>query len=417
MSEHRHRRGRVVTAVAAVGAFLTLGITPLASVPSAHADIDDLFQPIAEAVALLDPSLAGDLGAVNPLASLDTMMDGWYQTLVYTPIHDLDQSLGWVYGAPGAAAETGAAGPDTALTTATVPLVVQDGTEPVVDISVGGGASVPVLVDTGSAGLVMPIWDIGWQGITGLPTNFGLGSYSGGMSYFYATLPTTVSFGQDMATGQDIPVADTSINAVLFAFPTNLTCLLSGCWDINSFLGPTTTAVGILGIGPNAIGPTPDAIPTADLPGDLGHGVLIDQANGTMTFGDNPLTDGTVVLGSPNALLGVQITPPGGTPGDITQVNAIIDSGGVYGTMPASVANAAGISGTSGDLPVGTEVSIYNAAGQLLYSYTVDSTNSPTIFSGTGSMNTGNIPFAQQPIYTSYVAGNTIFGGSPAIEP
>ncbi|MEO8814074.1 MAG: PecA family PE domain-processing aspartic protease [Mycobacterium sp.] len=384
-------------------------MTPLASAPSAHADLEDFFlQPIAEAVVMLDPSLAGDLDAANPLASLETMFA------------HLDQSLGWMTGVPGSAAAAGSFTTDPvthALTSATVPLETQGITEPVANISVGGGSMVPVLVDTGSAGLVLPIWDIGWQNI-GFPTDFGMGSYAGGMGYFYATLPTTVSFGE--VDGQDI-VASTSVNALLFAFPTNLSCLLSGCWDINSFLSSTgANADGILGIGPNAIGPTPDSIPTADLPGALGHGVLLDQTNHTMTFGDNPLTGGTEVNGSPNATLGVQITPPGGVAGDITKVPVIIDSGGVYGTLPASIATAAGIPGTSGVLPPGTEISFTSASGQPLYSYTVDSTNSPSLFSGTGAMNTGNVPFAQQPIYTSYSPvghGTTIFGGPPAIEP
>ncbi len=42
-----------------------------------------------------------------------------------------------------------------------VPLQIVGGTEPVAHISVNGGKSVPVLVDTGSTGLVIPLQDIG----------------------------------------------------------------------------------------------------------------------------------------------------------------------------------------------------------------------------------------------------------------
>ena len=55
---------------------------------------------------------------------------------------------------------------------------VYQGTEPVVDVSINGGPSVPVLVDTGSTGLVIPLRDIGLYKL-GLPTGIGTGAYSG----------------------------------------------------------------------------------------------------------------------------------------------------------------------------------------------------------------------------------------------
>jgi hypothetical protein len=102
-------------------------------------------------------------------------------------------------------------------------------------------------------------------------------------------------------------------------------------------------------------------------------------------------------------------------------VSAVIDSGGVYGTMPSSVLG--NVTPTAGGyLPDGTTVQVYSADGStLLYSYTVNSATagslSPSVVSGDGAtMNTGNIPFAQQPVYISYTNGSTIFGGSNAIE-
>jgi PE-PGRS family protein with aspartyl peptidase-like domain len=52
-----------------------------------------------------------------------------------------------------------------------------------VNASVGTGAPVPLLVDTGSAGLVIPFQKVG--GLVGLlqlglPTGFGISGYSGG---------------------------------------------------------------------------------------------------------------------------------------------------------------------------------------------------------------------------------------------
>lgn len=397
----------------AAGAFLVVGVAPLAAAPTAHADLDDFFQPIIttvdQAFSAVDPAAGLDdvassalaTSLADPLASLDNLLSGWYQSYIYDPVNDLEQ---WLFGSaalPGAAADTTTPALDT-LTSASVPLTVSGGTEPVVQISVGGGPSTTVLVDTGSAGLVMPIWDINLFGITGLPTGMGLGAYSGGMDYVYVTLPTTISFGNDLSTGTEIITGPTAVNAVLFSFPT----VPFGPWTINDFLAGY--ADGILGIGPNAVGPSPDYIPTEALPGSLGHGVLLDQSAGIMQFGDNPLTDGTTISGSPNTTLDVSIN---GDP--VSAVRTIIDSGGVYGTIPSSAL------GGASSLPSGSVVTVYPHGGSTpLYSFTTTASASPAITSG-GSMNTGNWLFQQTPVYISYAGnGATTFGGSyDAITP
>jgi hypothetical protein len=455
-SAERHGRGRVkATAVAGAGAFLVLGTAPLAVAPTAHADLEDLFTPIADAVSLaataVDPNLAGDLAtgvdldsvlapalaAVDPFGSLDGLLGNWFQTLVFDPIHELGQlwvaspfgqlldplfnwsgiatpaagtdtsAWSWLFGDTGAggtaaaAASANPAASAAALETASVPLRMQAITEPVVDISVNGGPSVPVLVDTGSAGLVLPIWEMGLNQLA-FPTGWGMGAYSGGLAYVYLTMPATVNFGSDIATGTDVVTQQTSIDAVIFAYPTSWDALINtgGTW--NSFFAPAGVD-GVLGIGPNAVGPTPDSIVTAALPGSLGQGVLIDQANGVLQFGPNPLgSTATAVAGAPNALLAVSIN------GGPLQYNvpSIIDSGGVYGTMPSSL-----LGSTGGTIPAGTQVAVYSNDGHtLLYSYRV-SNYAPTVISS-GSMNTGNYPFAQQPVYISNAGrGTTIFGG------
>lgn len=415
MSRRQRRSGRVVGAVTAVGAFLVVGVAPLAEAPGAHADFDDFFQPLLSALEQsfsgIDPAAGIDdvagaalaTGVTDPLASLDSLLAGWYQSLVTGPINNLEQ---WLFGGvsePGAAADAGTATALADLTSASVKLNVSGGTEPVVQISVGGGPATTVLVDTGSAGLVMPIWDINPFGITGLPTGMGIGAYAGGMDYVYVTLPTTVSFGNDLATGTEIVSGPTAVNAVLFAFPT----VPFGPWTINQFLAGH--ADGILGVGPNAVGPTPGYIPTEALPGKLGDGVLLDQTKGIMAFGDNPLTGGVTIAGSPNTTLDVSID---GAP--VTAVKTIIDSGGVYGTMPSFVN---GVNQTSGSLPSGTVITVYPHGGSTpLYSFTTGA-HSPTVTTGT-SMNTGNWPFAQMPIYISYAGnGTTVFGGTEAITP
>lgn len=383
-------RQRTIGATAATGAFLALGT----AAPAAHADIDDLFQPIIDVLSMVDPGIAADTDPGVALASLDTMFDGWYQSLVYTPINDLEQ---WIFGGAADASVAGSAAASSSDTTTpdtfTVPLQVNGGTEPVVNISVGGGPESSVLVDTGSSGLVMPIWDINPFGITGLPTGFNIGQFGNSVDYVYAELPTTVTFTD--AAGNTITSGTTDVDAVLFSFPVSLSHLFDG-WSIGSYLG--NNADGVLGIGANAVGPSPDSIPTTALPGALGDGVLIDQKDGTLTFGADPLTGGVTVAGSPNSTLYVSFD--GGK--TATEVSSVMDSGGVYGTIPVSLTN-----GSAGEaLAAGQQVSVYSGdpanGGSLLYDYTVNSnsSNSPIIVSGS-SMNTGNWLFAQNQVYVS----------------
>lgn len=453
MSSRWHRRsekhrsaGRRAGVVTTIGAVLVLGAAPA---PQAHADIDDLFAPIVDALSqtagLVDPGLADAgldvdslaapaLAGIDPLASFDSLLSGWFQTLIYDPMQQLGQALDqllagsaastdlsawtWLFGdnansLDGAAAPAAAAGDSANAAASTdvpetvaVPLRMQAVTEPVVDISVNGGPSSPVLVDTGSAGLVLPIWDMGLSQLS-FPTGFGFGAYSGGLGYVYLSMPATVDFGNDVTTGTDVITDPTSVNAVIFAYPTSLQSLFTtgGTWS--SFFAPAGVD-GVLGIGPNAVGPSPDAIPTAALPGSWGDGVLIDQANGLLQFGPNPLGDGAVaVAGAPNAPLAVSIN------GGPLQYNVptIIDSGGVYGTIPSSL-----LGSTGGTVPVGTEVSVYTNNGEtLLYSYTVTPGAHPPTVISSGAMNTGNYPFAQQPVYIDNAGrGTTIFGGLPS---
>ncbi|MGB3523925.1 MAG: PecA family PE domain-processing aspartic protease [Mycobacterium sp.] len=391
-----------------MGAVLALG----APAPAAQADWDDLFQPIIDAISWVDPGLAADTDPGSALSSLDTLFNGWYQDLVYNPLNSIAP---WLFGdaLPGSAV---AYGPDSdnLPDSFTVPMEVNLNTQPVINVSVGGGAQTEVLVDTGAAGLVIPIWNINPFGITGLPTGFNIGQFGGALNYFYLELPTTVTF-----TGEngDTLTADTTVDAVLFAFPADFNLL--GPWSIESYLAGSST--GILGIGPNALGPTPDHIPTADLPGNLGNGVLIDQPGGKLIFGDNPYEGGTVIQGAPWADLKVQLND-----GPLTNVRGVIDSGGVYGTMPSSALG--GITPTAdGKLPDGTIISVYAKDGTtLLYEYKVNSmlpsptdeaTRSPFVVGG-NNMNTGNWLFGQQPVYINYgvPGGQTIIGGTP-IEP
>jgi hypothetical protein len=243
-------------------------------------------------------------------------------------------------------------------------------TNPVVYISINGGPMVPVEVDTGSTGLVI---ESQYAQNLGAAVGSGSAGYAGGLTYNYTTYQATVNFGNNIVT------APTGIDVV------------SGSAAQSYFAG--YGVVGVLGIGPNNGYPGTSTVVTA-LPGLLNNGVLINESQGVLEFGPNPLPAGVSVTGAPITTVDVQINH-----GSLQNVPVMIDSGGLYGTIPSSVL---GTGQVSGNVPSGTIISVYTSDGQtLLYSYTTTGTNSPAITSG-GRMETGYEPFAQQPVYIGY---------------
>ncbi|WP_059014090.1 PecA family PE domain-processing aspartic protease [Mycobacterium sp. M26] len=268
-----------------------------------------------------------------------------------------------------------------------VPVTMKATTEPVVYISVNGGPSVPVLVDTGSSGLVISYNAVNQTGL-GTPTGSGSITYSGAPTeaYDYNIYTTTVDFGNGIVS------EPTSVDVVTQADSAAFESFLS--WG----------AEGILGIGANAAGPGP-SIPTTSLPGELSDGVLLYQGlffglGGLMIFGQNPMPVRVSVPGTPDAWVQVQVNN-----GTKTTVGAIIDSGGVYGTILQSIVG-------SSSVPAGTKISVYTADGStLLYSFITTSFGSPTVIS-TGLINTGYYAFQQGPVYINYAYDNPYGIGS-----
>lgn len=316
-------------------------------------------------------------------------------------------AIGGLGGAAGLlAGDHGANGAGTAPPNA-VPLATIN-TTAITDVSVGGGPSVPVLIDTGSSGIMLPIFDIGPQHI-GLPIGgIHIAQFGGGEeTVFYLTVPTTVDFGNGISTDQGV------VNVVLFSTP-----------PFSAGLAP---ADGIFGVGPGALGPNA-ASPIAALPGDLSRGVLIDQPQGLLQFGPNPLPAGPTVDGSPFANVGVQIND-----GSIQPVALVVDSGGLTGILPSSIAGS--VNGANnlgfgplgdflpGTVTTGTHISVYSDDGkQLLYSYVVTPENAPDVVPNLlvpllgGFASTGDTPFALQPVYVSNAptgVGQTTFDVLP----
>lgn len=276
---------------------------------------------------------------------------------------------------------------------AKVPVQMVAGTEPVVKVKINGGANTKLLVDTGASGLVTTSDKVPAAGL-GEKTGGGNSCFSGGLCYHYDTYNTTVDLG-DGAVG----VAPVNIVTDTADYPDSVK-------NFKEFF--SWGADGILGVGVNTEGPGPVPIPTAAMPGELSDGVLIyENANlfgssGYLILGPNLFPTKVSLTGAPDAYVKVSVN--GSAKQDAA---AIIDSGGVYGTLNRSLYPG---TVTGEDVPVGTTIDVYTPDGAtLLYSYTTKNpATAPTTFIETGLFNTGNAPYAQNPIYLNY--GTTPYG-------
>jgi PPE-repeat protein len=269
---------------------------------------------------------------------------------------------------------------------ATAPLTMVGGTEPIVNASVGTGSPVPLLVDTGSTGLVIPFTKVGGLlGVLelGIPRGGGIGGYSGGLDYLYLTYNAPVNFGGGLTT------ASTPVNVEFLAFPASIQSAMTNGFTFQSFFA-SDGAAGVLGVGPNAGGPGP-SIPLQALPSPFNSGLLINETNTSnpyLQFG-SPSTVGTppiaMLTGSPITDLTVQVgsTTHNGVP-------SIVDSGGVDGTLPSS------LNATPGDT-----ITVKAPNGAVLDTYTYNGNYFPTPISS-GLMNTGNLVFQNHPVYVDF---------------
>jgi hypothetical protein len=363
------RAGRVVGLGLTAGAFLAVGMVPMATAPPAHADLEDIFQPvidaIGQAVTAADPGLA---------SSFDPGLD-----------------VG-VLAEPAAAA--------AAVENATVPLTLTNNDfTPLVNISVGGGPDIPVVVDTGSQGVILPWYDVGLQNLLSLFSDHGaIGTVGYGgdsadpnIDVVYVQDPnTTVDFGNGIVT------SPTTVDLALFAYPASSSNYFNlADYSLQGYDGPLG-ADGTMGIAPQSFEPGPSS-PISALPGDLSDGVLINETGGYLEFGPNPLTALASVDGVPNGDLEVSV---GGAGHNVVPVDAELDSGGVYGTIPASIlVNPPAV----GDqLANGTQVEVYTSDGAPLYSYTVEGDTGPIVSADGTVMNTGARFFLANPTYISY---------------
>ncbi|HET7072584.1 MAG TPA: PecA family PE domain-processing aspartic protease [Mycobacterium sp.] len=344
--------------------------------------------------SVLNAAAASPIGAaqstLNEAASAGALADP-LGTLELYAIKAINAPTEILIGRPLIGGTSYALGGSANGTQATVPLTVVGGTEPIVNGSVGTGTPQPLLVDTGSTGLVIPFQNAGGLlGVLqlGIPRGIGIGGYSGGLDYLYLTYNAPVNFGGGVAT------SPTPVDIEFFAWPVSIHSAIANGFTFQSFFS-SDGATGVLGVGPNAGGPGP-SIATQALPAPYNQGVLINQPAGQLVFESQSsvgLPPIATLTGSPITTLDVSLD------GGATKipVSSIVDSGGVDGTLPTNL-----------NAPVGTNISVYAPTGQLLYQYGLGTTYSPLLISS-GLMNTGNLPFEQHAAYIDYGANTTTF--------
>jgi PPE-repeat protein len=349
----------------------------------------------ASALSSLNSAAADPLGGLlAPIESVVQEVQGVFGGVQQFAIDVINAPTSLLFGQnliPNGPQPTGGSATIHGNGTATTPLTVREGTEPIVDASVGTGSPVPLLVDTGSEGLVIPFTSVG--GLFGLlqlgiPIGGGIGGYSGGLDYLYLTYNAPVNFGGGLVT------APTPVDVELVAFPTSIPSALNNGFTFQSFFA-TDGAAGVLGVGPNAGGPGP-SIATQALPAPYSQGLLIDQPASQLVFGPQSNVVTQQGLGAPIATLtgspitNLNVSVNGGPP---QSVPSIVDSGGVDGTLPPSV-----------NAPVGTPITVTDpTTGHTLYTFTNGVDYSPLAITS-GLMNTGNLIFEQHPVYINYGA-------------
>lgn len=274
-----------------------------------------------------------------------------------------------------------------------------------INVSIGG-STVPVEVDTGSSGLVIPITevniaDLGPAGASGV-MEYGDPGWG---KFYYTIYHTSLNFGNGIVT------EPTDIGVI-----TAVSEKINGEWvDIpqSEWSDPQYAISADMGVCYGVDSKTGLASPVVSLPGDLGQGLLIDEPSSQITFGSNPLTGYASFTDWWYTTLAVQVGYDG-SESDIDAIddNVTLDSGGTGGWIPRS-ALPSSLSGYKVDdsLPVGTTITVYTPDGQTqVYTTTITQADydmgGPSVASDSDGMNTGIFPFLQGPIYFEYASDN-----------
>ncbi len=364
----------------------------------AHADFEELLDPIIQPLLT---SFTDAVSAVDPAAAVD--ITSWTDSLL-SSLGSFDLALPSTDSALAAA--TTAAEPAASATAGTydLPLTVMEGTEPTVQATIDGGStSVPLLIDTGSSGLVIPDSDLGSNFFSQLEALYALGTptgglsesgYSGGVQYFYLTYDNVpISYADGLSTDGPVDIEVYSYD------PSNFLSYFTNDAFQNFLTGNDVS--GVLGIGENTAGPTTS-------PFESFGNVTVDIPGKELIVGGDPVS-GTTLAGAPISTEYISVDG-----GPLHAVLNDVDSGGVGGTIPSSLIPAADYNSTTDLVNPGTKIAFYSdqAGTNELYHYTVDAVNDPIVVSGS-DMDSGVAPFLLGPISMEYSpagTGTTIFG-------
>jgi hypothetical protein len=383
---------------AGAGVFLAAAAMATGSAAPAKADFEDLLDPIIQPLLT---SFTDAISSFDPAAATD--ITSWTDSLLAS-LGSIDLAVPSV--AEPASAVAAAASPAADPTTGTydIPLTLLEGTEPSVQGSIDGGPDVPLLVDTGSDGLVIPYTDLGSTSSQslenlfdlGFPTGFGESGYSGGVDYIYLTydnVPIDYGTADNLTTTGPVDVEVYSWDPSNFgSFFTN---------DAFQNFLTSNDVNGILGVGENASGPTTSPLESYG-------GVTVNVPGHELIVGGDPVA-GTSLSGAPNSTEYISIDG-----GALQKVSNDVDSGGVTGTIPSSLLTSSEYNSTTDLVNPGTTIALYgNSNGtDELYSYEVTAANAPMVVSGS-SMDSGVEPFLLGPISMEYSpagTGTTFFG-------
>ena len=260
-----------------------------------------------------------------------------------------------------------------------------------------GTKTFTVEVDTGSAGLVIPMTMID-RDTLGPPLGTGVIKYGDWGKFTYTVYKTPLDFGNGMVTAGTLMGVITEVQES--DGEGGWTKVDPKYWSRPRYadaINPT------MGVNPYTGGTLSSPVPT--LPGNLGQGLLLDEPRGDLTFGTNPSPTGTSVAGWFYTTLKVKLAYDG-VETEANVVTSTIDSGGIgggvtQGMLPSNLSVEVGKY-----LPPGTTISVYTdeETPTLLYTTTVaeGEADGPSVWEDSLGFNTGIIPFLQGPIYFSY---------------
>jgi hypothetical protein len=384
---NRRRMSIVGGAVGAFAAAAAMATGSAVTAAPAKADvIDSILDPIIQPIIT---SLSDALVGFDPAAAAD--LTTWTDSLLAS-LNSLDIGAALPSAAEPAAAAASAS--PAASGPFDIPITMHEVTEPTIQATVAGSSPQTLLVDTGSSGLVIPWENVGlFQLLSlGFPTGISESGYSGGVDYLYLTYnDATVDYGTGAGA---LDATNTPIDVEFLSWPTSLTSPSS----FEAFL-TDNQVTGILGIGENTGGPTTSPLENYG-------GVLVDIPDGKMIVDSaNPLSAYDALSGAPIPVNNLtEIVTNGSTVIGKGAVSDDLDSGGVYGTIPSTIAST---------LAPGDEISVYDGS-TLLYQYPVaaDGSNAPTVFTGSAGANaidSGVEPYLLHPIYIDYATDKLYF--------